>query len=43
MATIGRRAAIAQLQSGLVLRGTLGWVAWFGVQLVHLVGLRNKM
>jgi NADH dehydrogenase len=42
MATIGRRAAIAQLRNGLVLRGTLGWIAWFGLHLVYLVGFRNK-
>jgi NADH dehydrogenase len=43
MATIGRRAAIAQLRHGLVLRGTLGWIAWFALHLVYLVGFRNKM
>jgi NADH dehydrogenase len=43
MATIGRRAAIAQLRNGLVLRGTPGWIAWFGLHLVYLVGFRNKM
>jgi NADH:ubiquinone reductase (H+-translocating) len=43
MATVGRRAAIAQLGAGFVLRGTLGWVAWFGLHLVYLVGVRNKL
>ena len=43
MATIGRRAAIAQFRHGLVLRGTLGWFAWFGLHLVYLVGFRNKL
>jgi NADH:ubiquinone reductase (H+-translocating) len=43
MATVGRRAAIAQLRDGLVLRGTLGWAAWFGLHLVYLVGFRNKL
>ena len=43
MATIGRRAAIAQLRGGLVLRGTLGWAAWFGLHLVYLMGFRNKV
>jgi NADH dehydrogenase len=43
MATIGRRAAIAQLRGGLVLRGTIGWAAWFGLHLVYLVGFRNKV
>jgi NADH dehydrogenase len=43
MATIGRRAAIAQLHGGLVLRGTAGWLAWFGLHLIYLVGLRNRL
>jgi NADH dehydrogenase len=43
MATIGRRAAVAELRNGLVLRGTLGWIAWFSLHLVYLVGFRNKM
>jgi NADH dehydrogenase len=43
MATVGRRAAIAQLGGGFTLRGTLGWAAWFGLHLVYLVGVRNKL
>jgi NADH:ubiquinone reductase (H+-translocating) len=43
MATIGRRAAITQFPGGLVVRGTLGWVAWLGLHLVYLVGFRNKI
>jgi NADH:quinone reductase (non-electrogenic) len=43
MATIGRRAAIAQLSNGTILRGTLGWLAWFALHLVYLVGFRNKV
>ena len=43
MATIGRRAAIAQLRDDLVLRGTIGWLAWFGLHLVYLIGFRNKL
>jgi NADH dehydrogenase len=43
MATIGRRAAIAQLRGGIVIRGTIGWAAWFGLHLVYLVGFRNKV
>jgi NADH:quinone reductase (non-electrogenic) len=43
MATIGRRAAIAQLRGGLVLRGTIGWLAWFGLHLLYLIGFRNKL
>ncbi len=43
MATIGRRAAIAQLRRDLVIRGTLGWLAWFGLHLVYLIGFRNRL
>jgi len=43
MATIGRRAAVAQLKRGPVLRGTLGWLAWLGLHLVYLVGFRNRL
>ncbi|HTT86415.1 MAG TPA: NAD(P)/FAD-dependent oxidoreductase [Acidimicrobiales bacterium] len=43
MATIGRRAAVAQLPGGLVLRGTLGWLAWLGLHLVYLIGFRNRL
>jgi NADH:ubiquinone reductase (H+-translocating) len=43
MATIGRKAAVAQLRGGLVLRGTIGWLAWFGLHLVYLIGFRNKV
>jgi NADH dehydrogenase len=42
MATVGRRAAVACLRSGLVLRGTLGWWAWLGLHLVYLIGFRNR-
>jgi len=43
MATIGRRAAVAQLRRGPVIRGTLGWLAWLGLHLVYLVGFRNRV
>jgi NADH dehydrogenase len=43
MATIGRRAAVAQLWRGPVLRGTLGWLAWLVLHLVYLVGFRNRL
>ena len=42
MATIGRRAAVAQLRGGLLLRGTIGWLAWLGLHLVYLIGFRNR-
>ena len=43
MATIGRRAAVAELPGGLKLRGTPGWLAWLGVHLVFLIGFRNRI
>jgi NADH dehydrogenase len=42
MATIGRRAAVAELPGGLRFGGTLGWFAWLGVHLLFLVGFRNR-
>ncbi len=43
MATIGRRAAITQFPNGLIVRGTLGWLAWLGLHLVYLIGFRNRI
>ncbi len=43
MATIGRRAAVAQLKVGPVVRGTLGWLSWLGLHLVYLIGFRNRL
>lgn len=43
MATIGRRAAVAKLPHGGVIRGTLGWLAWLGLHLWYLVGFRNRL
>ena len=43
MATIGRRAAVAQFPNGLTLRGTLGWWAWLGLHLLYLIGFRNRL
>jgi NADH:ubiquinone reductase (H+-translocating) len=42
MATIGRRAAVAQLPAGIRLRGTLAWGAWLGLHIVTLIGFRNR-
>ena len=42
MATIGRRAAAAQLPGGLRLPGTAAWLAWLGLHLVELLGVRNR-
>jgi NADH dehydrogenase len=42
MATIGRHAAVTELPFGLVLHGTLAWIAWLGLHLVYLIGYRNR-
>ncbi|MET0148906.1 MAG: NAD(P)/FAD-dependent oxidoreductase [Acidimicrobiales bacterium] len=43
MATIGRRAAVAQFPNGFTLRGTLGWWSWLVLHLVYLIGFRNRL
>lgn len=43
MATIGRRAAVAELRGGIRLHGGIAWVAWLLLHLVTLLGLRNKL
>jgi NADH dehydrogenase len=43
MATIGRRAAVAELPFGIHLQGTIGWFAWLGLHLIYLVGVRNRV
>ncbi|MGY5765431.1 NAD(P)/FAD-dependent oxidoreductase [Brachybacterium sp. DNPG3] len=47
MATIGRRAAIAELPDlpvtgSIGLNGTVGWFAWLGVHVAKLLGHRNQ-
>lgn len=42
MATIGRRAAVAQV-GPVRLRGFLGWVTWLVVHLYYLIGFRNRV
>ncbi len=42
MATVGRRAAIVQLPSGIKMTGTLAWLAWLALHLVMLLGGRNR-
>jgi NADH dehydrogenase len=42
MATIGRRAAVAELPGGFKLRGTLAWLAWLGLHIFYLAGMRNR-
>ena len=41
MATIGRRAAVAQV-GPVRLRGVLGWITWLVVHLYYLIGFRNR-
>ncbi|HEV7688890.1 MAG TPA: FAD-dependent oxidoreductase, partial [Acidimicrobiia bacterium] len=41
MATIGRRAAVAQV-GPLRVRGFLGWITWLVVHLYYLIGFRNR-
>jgi NADH dehydrogenase len=43
MATIGRRAAVAELPLRIRLSGAPAWVAWLGLHLVLLVGKRNRL
>ena len=43
MATIGRRAAVAELPFGIRLSGSPAWLAWLGLHLVTLVGFRNRL
>jgi NADH dehydrogenase len=43
MATIGRRAAVAELPGGIRLQGTLGWMAWLALHIYYLVGKRNRV
>jgi NADH dehydrogenase len=42
MATIGRRAAVAELPGGIRLSGTPAWLAWLGLHIFYLAGLRNR-
>ena len=42
MATIGRRAAVAELPQGIRLTGAPAWFAWLGLHLVYLLGVRNR-
>jgi NADH dehydrogenase len=43
MATIGRRAAVAELPHGLRLSGTPAWFAWLGLHLLYVAGNRNRL
>ncbi len=43
MATIGRRAAVAELPGRIRLKGAPAWLAWLALHLVFLVGKRNRL
>lgn len=43
MATIGRRAAVAELPHLPALVGSVAWVAWLFLHLVMLIGFRNRL
>jgi NADH dehydrogenase len=42
MATIGRRSAVAELPGRIRLHGTPAWLAWLGLHLLYLAGVRNR-
>jgi len=43
MATIGRRAAVAEFPTGTKLTGPVAWLAWLALHLLYLLGVRNKV
>ncbi|GLZ53381.1 NAD(P)/FAD-dependent oxidoreductase [Actinomycetospora sp. NBRC 106378] len=43
MATIGRRAAVAEIAHGPKLTGTIAWLAWMFVHIFALLGNRNRI
>jgi NADH dehydrogenase len=43
MATIGRRAAVAELPRDIKLTGPIAWLAWLVLHLVYLLGVRNRV
>jgi NADH:ubiquinone reductase (H+-translocating) len=42
MATIGRRAAVAEVPGGLRFTGSLAWLAWLVLHIYFLIGFRNR-
>jgi NADH dehydrogenase len=42
MATIGRRAAVAELPFRISLRGTIAWLAWVALHVMVLLSNRNR-
>ena len=43
MATIGRRRAVAWVFNRIQLTGFLAWLAWLGLHLIMLLGMRNRV
>ena len=43
MATIGRNAAVSQLDIGIRNTGFIAWVMWLVLHLMQLVGFRNRL
>ncbi len=43
MATIGRRAAVAELPLRIRFTGTLAWLAWLVLHIYFLIGFRNRL
>lgn len=43
MATIGRGSAVAQMPSGMTLKGTTAWLAWGSIHLALLTGWESRI
>ncbi len=43
MATIGRNAAVSQLDMGIRNTGFIAWIMWLVLHLMQLVGFRNRL
>jgi NADH dehydrogenase len=43
MATIGRNKAVCELPNGWRFQGFVAWLAWLGLHLGYLTGLRNRL
>ncbi|CAN5220294.1 NAD(P)/FAD-dependent oxidoreductase [soil metagenome] len=43
MATIGRRAAVAEVPGGLRFTGSVAWLAWLVLHIYFLIGYRNRL
>jgi NADH dehydrogenase len=43
MATIGRNAAVAELNGGITFKGFFAWILWAVIHIAKLVGFRNRI